>query len=146
MFSLNRIQRFIVEKKWQNKNGCLLLFFLQVRKRGRWPTPVWTESPVAPTASSSSNWLRLLLTPTATTFSRFVKTLIKSFVFNLFLELYLMMVLAVRIKTRWLSVSCAWWTWQEVSGPVGPEQKAPVYVKQVRNSNNTEADSLLGLK
>lgn len=28
-------------------------------------------------------------------------------------------------------VSCVWWTWQEVSEPVGREQRAPEYVKQV---------------
>lgn len=51
-----------------------------------------------------------------------------SFMFG---SIYAFSLLFVRIKTRWLWVSCAWSTWLEVSAPVGPELKARVYVKQV---------------
>lgn len=106
---------------------------LQVRKRGRLPTPAWTESPVAPTVCSLLNWLRLLLMLTATTFSRSVRTenqMVRPAVESPDIKGFLK-ILLYRIKTRWLLVSCAWWTWQEVSAPVGRGQKEPVYVKQV---------------
>ena len=107
----------------------------QVRKRGRLLTPAWTESPVAPTVCSLLNWLRLLLMLTATTFSRLVRTenqMARPGVQSIDIEGFKKKkILFHRIKTRWLLVSCAWWTWQGVNAPVGQGQKEPVYVKQV---------------
>lgn len=104
----------------------------QVRRRGRLRTPAWTESPVAPTVCSLSNWLRLLLMQMATTFSRSVETnSCSDDLWEPVLILKYFLILFVRIKTKWLLVSCAWWTWQEVSALVGQGQKAPAYVKQV---------------
>lgn len=113
--------------------------FFQVRRKGRLQTPAWTRSPVAPTASSWSNWLKLLLMRMATTFCRFVEV-INASVFCSFLILVrgiythilgCFLTLLGRIKARWPWVSCAWWTWQEVSVLVGLGRKALAYGKQV---------------
>lgn len=114
--------------------------FFQVRRRGRLQTPAWTESLAAPTVCSLLSLLRLLLTQMVTTSSRSVKVETKFLVTALQFTLgwitittfhYFVVFSFVRIKIKWLLVSCAWWTWQEVSEPVGPGQRAPVYVKQV---------------
>lgn len=114
----------------------------QVRRKGRLQTPAWTESPVAPTASSWSNWFKLPLMLMATTCCRFevINASVCSFsihvygIYNCKFGRFLMLL--DRIKARWLWVSCAWWTWQGVSELDGLGQKALAYGKQVGYKNH----------